>query len=246
VPYTRAIAHEAGWRWRIPLQHRVGNGLVYSSRYMSDDEAASKLLREVDGRTLIQPRVIRFKPGRRNQVWNKNVVALGLASGFVEPLESTSIHLIMTGLTRLLHLFPFAGIRPSVVEHYNRLSRAELEAIRDFIVLHYHVNERDDSPFWADCRTMSIPDSLAHRIALFKEQAYAYQADGELFRVDSWTQVMLGQGIVPEHYHQVTRTMSDQELRQVLGSMRSAINQAVERLPHHQDFIERYCKAAPA
>jgi len=246
VPYTRAIAHEAGWRWRIPLQHRVGNGMVFCSRYMSDEEATSKLLQEVEGKTLIQPRVLKFRTGRRRKAWNKNVVALGLASGFVEPLESTSIHLIMTGITRLMQLFPFGGIDPSLVELYNQQTQAEVEKIRDFIVLHYHATQRDDTPFWRYCKTMSIPETLAHRIALFKSAAHAFQAEGELFRVDSWTQVMLGQGIVPEHYHQVTATMSDAELIQVLSSLRNAVSQAVAKLPAHQEFIERYCKAGHA
>ena len=174
VPYTRAIAHEAGWRWRIPLQHRVGNGLVYSTQHMSDQEATDKLLREVEGKTIIQPRVIKFRTGRRRQVWNKNVVALGLASGFVEPLESTSIHLVMTGIVRLIHLFPFAGVTPSFVDQYNEDVREELERIRDFIVLHYHVTQRQDSPFWQQCRDMEVPETLARRIRMFKERAHAW------------------------------------------------------------------------
>jgi tryptophan halogenase len=246
VPYTRAIAHEAGWRWRIPLQHRVGNGMVFCSRYMSDEAATRQLLRDVEGKTLIQPRVIKFKPGRRRKCWDKNVVALGLASGFVEPLESTSIHLIMTGITRLMQLFPFNGVNPALVEHYNQQAQVELERIRDFIVLHYHATERDDTPFWNHCRQMAIPDSLAQRIELFKKSAFAYQAEGELFRVDSWTQVMLGQGIVPEAYHQITATMSDEELKGVLGSIRGSVNQAVAKLPSHQEFIDRYCKSPNA
>jgi tryptophan 7-halogenase len=246
VPYTRAIAHEAGWRWKIPLQHRVGNGLVFCSRFMSDEEATQKLLGAVEGKTLIQPRVLKFKPGRRNKVWNKNVVALGLASGFVEPLESTSIHLIMTGVVRLMHLFPFAGVQQSMMDFYNSQSRDELEKIRDFIVLHYHATERDDTPFWRHCRTMQIPDTLAQRIALFEEGAYAYQAEGELFRVDSWTQVMFGQGIMPRHYNQVTQALSREELSRVLNSMRSEISQAVSTMPSHQQFIDRYCKASAA
>jgi tryptophan halogenase len=246
VPYTRAIAHEAGWRWRIPLQHRVGNGMVYCSRFVSDEDATNKLLREVEGKTLVQPRVIKFKPGRRRQVWNKNVVALGLASGFVEPLESTSIHLIMTGITRLMQLFPFAGVQQSLVDLYNSQAQVELEKIRDFIVLHYHATERDDTPFWRHCRTMEIPETLAQRIALFKENGYAYQAEGELFRVDSWVQVMLGQGIFPKHYHHITQTMSDQELTGVLSSLRASIAQKLAQMPSHQEFIDRYCKSSRA
>jgi len=243
VPYTRAIAHEAGWRWRIPLQHRVGNGLVYCSRYMSDQEATDKLLREIEGKTIIQPRVIKFRTGRRRKVWNKNVVALGLASGFVEPLESTSIQVIMTGVVQLIRLFPFAGVTQSFVDQYNDDARGEIERIRDFIILHYHVNERDE-PFWRYCRETEVPETLSRRIRMFKERAHAWQTEGELFRVDSWTHVMLGQGIRPQHYHQLTRAMSDQDLTQFLSGVSTTIARAVERMPRHQDFLDRYCKAS--
>jgi tryptophan halogenase len=245
VPYTRAIAHEAGWRWRIPLQHRVGNGLVFCSRYMSDDQATNQLLQEVEGRTLIQPRVIRFRAGSRRKAWSKNVVALGLASGFLEPLESTSIHLIVTGVTRLMQLFPFSGVRQSFVDQYNAETRDELEKIRDFIVLHYYATERD-SPFWQECRNAQIPDTLRQRIDMFRAAAHAYQLPGELFRVDSWTQVMVGQGIQPEHYHHVTKALSDRELKKVLDEMRTSIMQTVAKMPPHEDFINRYCKSARA
>ncbi|HEY4368914.1 MAG TPA: tryptophan halogenase family protein [Steroidobacteraceae bacterium] len=243
VPYTRAIAHEAGWRWRIPLQHRVGNGLVYCSRYMTDEAATEKLLNDIEGKTLIQPRVIRFKTGRRRQAWNKNCVALGLAGGFLEPLESTTIYVIMTGITRLMQLFPFNGVTQPFIDQYNEEASIELERIRDFIVLHYKATQREDSAFWRDCANMAIPDSLQHRIQMFKESAHAYQAGGELFRVDSWTQVMLGQGIRPQHYHHGTEAVSDQDLRQFLYGLKKSIADAVAKLPSHQDFIDRYCKA---
>jgi tryptophan 7-halogenase len=243
APYTRSIAHEAGWRWWIPLQHRVGNGLVFSSKYLSDDDARSRLLQEVQGQPLMQPRVIRFQTGRRRKVWEKNVVALGLASGFIEPLESTSIHLMMVGVSRLMHLFPFSGVVQSQVDEYNELSRVEMEKTRDFIILHYHATRRDDTPFWVYCRDMSIPDSLAHRIRLFRETAFAYQADSELFRVDSWTQVMLGQGIVPANYHHFARAMPERDLLRFLAEMRAVIRDRVARLPLHQDFVDQYCKA---
>lgn len=243
APYVRSIAHDAGWRWQIPLQHRVGNGIVYCSRYLSDDEATTQLLRDVGDKPITEPRVIRFRTGRRLKAWNKNCVALGLASGFVEPLESTSIHLIMTGATRLMQLFPFGGVTASLAEQYNELTRVEIEKIRDFIVLHYHVTERDDTPFWRYCRDMEIPETLAHRIALFRENAQAYQADGELFRVDSWAQVMLGQGIFPQSYHHLARTMSDAELERFLNGLRSSIAQAVAKMPPHQEFVDRYCRS---
>jgi tryptophan halogenase len=214
VPYTRAIAHKAGWRWKIPLQHRVGNGLVYSSelhvgRRGARDPAGGAGRRAAD-RAAGHPlphRPAAARPG------HKNCVALGLASGFVEPLESTSIHLIMIGVTRLMQLFPFTGVSEAVVDRYNRQAVDELEKIRDFIILHYKLTERTDSPFWDRCRTMDVPDSLAQRIALFRDSAQAFQAPGELFQVDSWLQVMLGQRLEPAGYHQMGRLMPPEQLR---------------------------------
>jgi tryptophan halogenase len=243
-PYTRSIAHDAGWRWCIPLQHRVGNGLVFSSRHIADDAAKDELLRAIDGAPITSPRVIKFQTGRRRQVWNKNCLALGLASGFIEPLESTSIHLMMVGVTRLLHLFPFAGVNQALIEQYNEAARVEMEKTRDFVILHYHATQRDDTPFWRHCRDMQIPESLAQRIALFRENAYAFQADSELFRVDSWTQVMLGQRIMPKAYHHAARILPPQELVKFLADFRASISQVVGRMPTHQDFVNQYCKAS--
>jgi tryptophan 7-halogenase len=241
VPYTRAIARESGWQWKIPLQHRVGNGLVFCSRFISEENARSVLMKNIAGKMLIEPRVIKFKTGRRLKSWNKNCIALGLANGFIEPLESTSIHLIMMGVTRLMHLFPFDGINAALAEEFNRLSRVEAEQLRDFIVLHYYATERDDSPFWNHCRTMEIPDTLKLRLDLFKNSAHAYQADGELFRVDSWTQVMFGQRIMPEHHHHLPNTMGEKDLKQFLTSMNVGIKKAVAQLPAHSDFVSQYC-----
>lgn len=246
VLYTRSIAHANGWRWQIPLQHRVGNGLVYCSRYLSDDDAKAELLASVDGKPLRPPFILKYRTGRRLRAWNRNCVAIGLSSGFVEPLESTAIHLIMTGATRLAQLFPFDGIQPSIVEHYNDEARAEIEHVRDFIVLHYNATQRDDTEFWRYCQTMRIPESLEQRIRLFREGAHAYQADGELFRVDSWTSVLMGQGIRPEHYHHAARAISDAELMQLLQQFRASIDATVAKLPTHQDFIDRYCKVSAA
>jgi tryptophan halogenase len=243
-PYTKSAAHDAGWRWRIPLQHRVGNGLVFSSSHLSDEAATDELLGSIEGKPLTMPRILKFQTGRRRAVWNKNVIALGLASGFIEPLESTSIHLMMVGVTRLLHMFPFGGIHQSMVSQYNDASRIEMEKTRDFVVLHYHATERDDSPFWRHCRDMAIPDSLAQRIDMFRQSAYAYQADAELFRVDSWTQVMLGQRIVPRTYHPAARLLSAEELTKFLSEYRASIQQVVARMPSHQDFVNQYCKAS--
>lgn len=240
-PYTRAIAHHAGWRWKIPLQHRVGNGLVYCNQFMSDDEALALLQGEIEGETLIPPRLIRYRTGRRRKTWDKNVVALGLSSGFVEPLESTSIHLIMVGVTRLMQLFPFGGISQAAIDRYNRLADDELEKIRDFIILHYKATERTDSPFWDRVREMEIPDSLAHRIELFRESAQVYQAPGELFQVDSWLQVLLGQRVQPESFHAMGRLMPPQQLKQALDDLKRNIAATVSRLPQHQAFLDAYC-----
>ena len=241
-PYTRAAAHHAGWQWEIPLQHRVGNGLVYASKFMSDDEARDTLLKNVKGELLTSPKTLRFKTGRRKKAWHRNCLALGLASGFVEPLESTSIHLVMMGITRFMQLFPHSGHDPALIDEYNSQTQAELERIRDFIILHYHVTERDDSPFWQHCKDMQVPDSLASRITLFKEQAHAFQKQNELFRVDSWTQVMLGQGITPTHYHPAATMLSEDQLKNSLRQQRERVLAAVKQLPAHGEFVKGYCQ----
>lgn len=242
-PYTRAIAHDAGWQWRIPLQHRVGNGLVYCSDYLSDDEARTRLYANVDGERLVEPNPIRFRTGRRLRAWEGNCVALSLAAGFVEPLESTSIHLIMIALTRLLQLIPVGAISPAAAARYNEQARREMEAVRDFIILHYHLNQRPE-PFWQRCRETAPPDSLAERIALFAEGAHAYQDTHDLFRVASWVQVMLGQRLEPARYHPLGSIMPRERLAQVLAEMQSGIAAAAARLPAHQVFVDRYCAAA--
>jgi len=244
IPYTRSIARDAGWQWRIPLQHRVGNGLVYCSRYLKDEDAKKILLNNIEGERLSEPRVIKFRPGRRLKQWNKNCVALGLAGGFIEPLESTSIHLIQRGIIRLMQLFPVGGINSSDIDEFNAQSNLELENIRDFIVLHYHVTERQDTQFWRHCRTMQIPQSLAHRIKLFKETGRVFKVPNELFGENSWVQVMLGQGIVPEHYHPIVDMMQDDELERFLSSIRDSVKRITDQLPAHQSFISNYCKAA--
>jgi tryptophan halogenase len=243
IPMTRSIAHEAGWRWKIPLQHRVGNGMVYSSNYLPDDEATSQLLASIDGKLITEPRTIRFKTGRRRVGWHKNCVALGLASGFVEPLESTSIHLIMMGATRLMQLFPFNGIKQSIVDLYNEQTKLELERIRDFIVLHYHATRRGDSPFWQYCKSMDVPDFLKLRMSLFRDNGHVFEADGDLFQVDSWIQVMLGQHVTPEHYHHFTKMMPEKDLSSLFRNLKSKVDSTVAGMPNHQDFIDRYCRA---
>ncbi|MCY3879563.1 MAG: tryptophan 7-halogenase [Rhodobacteraceae bacterium] len=242
-PYTRAIACEAGWQWRIPLQHRVGNGIVFSTRHWSDEEAKVRLLDSVRGRLLTEPRVIRFRAGQRRRHWYKNCVAVGLASGFIEPLESTSIHLIQRSITRLAQMFPNNGIRDPDIVEFNKQMQIETENIRDFIILHYHVTERTDSAFWRQCRMMEIPDSLRHRIELFRQGGRVFKTSEELFGETSWLQVMLGQGLVPEQYHPGVNSMSDQNLGDFLGGIRDRVGSLVEGLPSHQRFIDEYCKA---
>jgi tryptophan halogenase len=246
VPYTRAIAHGAGWRWRIPLQHRVGNGLVYDSRHLSDDEAGDRLLREVEGETVTEPRLIRFRVGRRAEAWRGNCVALGLAGGFVEPLESTAIHLVMIAVTRLLQLFPFAGDCAAAAQRFNAQAAAEMEGIRDFIILHYVLTERDDTAFWRDVRAMEIPGSLRDRIALFRESAMAFQGGDDLFRVDSWAQVMLGQRLLPQQHHRMGEIIGASRLRQVMADMKGRVAEQVSLLPAHTAFLRDYCPAEDA
>ncbi|MCE3251319.1 MAG: tryptophan 7-halogenase, partial [Cellvibrio sp.] len=245
VPYTRAIAHHAGWQWQIPLQHRVGNGLVYCSRYMSDDEARKTLLEKIEGHTITEPKIIKFTTGQRRQHWNKNCVALGLASGFIEPLESTSIHMIQRGITRLIQMFPHEGIRACDIDEYNEQMRTETLTIRDFVVMHYHLTEREDSAFWRYCKNMPIPASLEHRIRLFKETGKIFvESPYKLFAEPSWLQVMVGQGIIPERYHVVANEMTDTELKKFLEDIRSYVKQTVQKMPSHHDYLQYYCKAS--
>ena len=244
VPYTRSIAHPWGWQWRIPLQHRVGNGLVYSSRYVDDEQARQALLAHVEGAPLTQPRVIRFRPGQRRQAWRNNCVAIGLSSGFLEPLESTSIYLIQRAIIRLLQLFPGAGIASADVDEFNHQTRADIEHIRDFIVLHYHVTQRRDAPYWQACASMAVPASLQHRIDLFSETGRVFRTGGELFSENSWVQVMLGQGLVPKQHHAVGQLMGDAELVRFLAGIRASVDDAVAQMPAHQAYIERYLGVA--
>jgi len=241
LAYTRSIARESGWQWRIPLQTRVGNGLVYCSDFMSDDEAWVTLLENLEGELITEPRVLRFRAGQRAKHWNRNCIALGLAAGFLEPLESTSIHLIQRGVLRLMQMFPYSGIVESDQAEFNRQMDTEFRFIRDFIILHYHVNERTDSEFWRRCREMDIPDSLQHRLDLFADTGRVFEGEGDIFRENSWTQVMLGQGIEPKSYHPIVDMMDDQELRQFMQIQRQKVDVVVKQLPTHQEFINRYC-----
>jgi tryptophan 7-halogenase len=244
VPYTRSTAHHAGWQWRIPLQHRTGNGHVYCSNYISDDEAARVLLDNLDGKALAEPRLLRFTTGRRKQFWNANCVALGLAGGFMEPLESTSLHLVQSAVFRFLSLMPLSGaLDPSAQEEFNRLSIVEYEQIRDFIILHYAANRREE-PFWRDCANMSLPDSLAHRIELFRSRGKVARHDGQLFSEASWIAIMLGQGVQPRRWDPLADTIPLAELQQKAVGLRARLHEAIARMPTHQQFIDSNCKAA--
>jgi len=246
LPYTRAIAHDAGWQWRIPLQHRTGNGIVYCSRYLDHDAALERLLGTVEGPTLTEPNRIRFVTGARRQQWHRNCVAIGLAGGFMEPLESTSIHLIQRAILRLLRMFPSAGISPRDVAEFNEQQHTDMLQIRDFLILHYKATNRRDSAFWRQCASMPVPDSLAHKIALFRETGRVFRKNDELFAENSWVQVMLGQGIVPESYHPIATKMRDDELVRLLGGLRDTTNATVDALPDHAAYVAHYCSTAPS
>jgi tryptophan 7-halogenase len=244
TPFTRSTARTAGWQWRIPLQHRTGNGYVYSSQYISDDEAAATLLRNLDGRALAAPRQLRFTTGMRRKIWNRNCVAVGLSSGFLEPLESTSIYLIQSCVARLVNLLPDRDFSPVLIDRYNAQARFEFERIRDFIILHYHATERSDAPLWNYCRTMSIPEQLESNIRLFRDSGRFFRDAEELFALPSWVQVMLGQHIVPRSYHPAVDEMPEDELVKFAESVRQVIANCVNAMPMHSQFIARFCQAA--
>lgn len=243
-PYTQSIAHKAGWQWRIPLQHRTGNGHVFSSAHMEEAEATDTLLANLEGEPLAEPRMIRFVTGRRKQFWNRNVVALGLASGFLEPLESTSIHLVQSGISRLIAMFPDGDIAAADRTEYNRQMVLEYERVRDFIILHYHLNERTDSDFWQDCASMAVPDSLSAKLDLFRANGRLYHREEDLFTDSSWLQVMLGQGLMPQGYHPIADALPAEQLDGFLGNIRKIVGQAASTLPSHTDYLARHCPAA--
>jgi len=237
-PYTRSIAHSAGWQWRIPLQHRNGNGLVFSSTHYSEEEASNILLSNLDSEALGDPMLIKYRTGRARKQWNKNVIAIGLSSGFLEPLESTSIHLIQSAIVRLVHLFPHKGINLSSIKQYNKQSQIEFEQIRDFIILHYHVNQRNDSQFWRDLREMEIPDSLAHKIQVFKDNGLLIREQDDLFLDSSWLQVMMGQGITPKDYHPIANTIPEKRLLEMLEKIKAIKNEPLNQLPSHDEYLK--------
>ena len=241
TPYTRSTARAAGWQWRIPLQHRTGNGYVYSSAHCSDDEAAATLLAGVDGTPLAEPRILRFTGGRRRKQWIGNVVALGLASGFTEPLESTSIHMIQTGISKLLALFPDQSFSPVEIGTYNQLVETQFDQVRDFLILHYHATRRDDSPFWREARHRAIPDSLAEKIALWRRRGRLFRWEDDLFAEASWVAVLLGQGIVPAGWDRLVDLVDARDVDARFDRLRAMFADTAARMPRHEDYLARTC-----
>lgn len=241
LPYTQCTAHGAGWQWRIPLQHRVGNGHVYSGNYMDDDEALSIFEKNLLSSKCSETKHIKFKTGRLERVWEKNCIAIGLSSGFLEPLESTSIHLIQIISSRLVKMFPFQKNTKSLASHFNKEFVDEFDNIRDFIILHYHATQREDTQFWRDMKSMDIPDSLAERIELYKESGIVYQNGQDLFRTDSWHAVLRGQGITSSGYHHIGKMMPPEQLKTALHNLRTNVDRTVASLATHDQFLKTYC-----
>lgn len=241
VPYTRVIAHDAGWRWRIPLQHRVGNGLVYSSRYLDRDAAHRRLMGEIEGKPATEPNFLRFVTGIRRKQWHRNCVAVGLSAGFTEPLESTSIHLIQRAVLRLIRMMPLRQISARDIAEFNDQQETDALQIRDFLVLHYKVTDRRDSAFWRHCQSMEIPDTLAQKIELFRETGRVFRKNDELFAENSWVQVMMGQGITPRAWHPIAEKLSDDELAKLMTTLSEQVNRTVASLPAHAEYVAQYC-----
>lgn len=243
IPYTRSTAKSAGWQWRIPLQSRTGNGYVFCDNYISDAVASETLLTGLDSKPLGSPRLIKFKTGIRKQSWNKNVLSLGLSAGFMEPLESTSIHLIQTAIARLMTHFPDKNFSQNNINYFNEQTYLECERIRDFLILHYCATQREDSSFWNYCKNMTIPDTLKKRINIYKDTAHLYRRDNELFGKTSWFAVMHGQGLHPAQYHPSANIMPQNELEKRMSDIRKTWSNCLKTMPMHQDFINKNCKS---
>jgi tryptophan halogenase len=241
APYTRSTAREAGWQWRIPLQHRTGNGYVHCSEFISEDEATGALLGALDGEPQADPRTLRFVTGRRRKFWDRNCVAIGLSAGFMEPLESTSLHLIQYGILRLIALLPDSEMSPLLANEYNRQTTAEYERIRDFLILHYKATERDDSELWRYCSAMEIPETLQYKIDHFRNYGLLVSDERELFANPSWIAVYLGQGIVPRRAPAITAMRDGVPVMERMGMVASAMREAVAQMPAHADFLARHC-----
>ena len=246
TPFTRSTARESGWQWRIPLQHRTGNGYVFSDEYISEDEAASKLLKRLDGKALADPKILRFTAGKRRTTWIKNCLAVGLSGGFLEPLESTSIHLVQVAIVKLLDLFPQKDCHPAILKRFNAEMDELYEGIRDFIIAHYKVTERDDTPYWDYCRNMSIPDSLETRLELFRERGEVQPGVNGLFHDTNWFAILYGQGIEPADYHPLADAMSEDDLNLTLARIRGLIRKRVDALPKHGDYLRSTGAASAA
>jgi tryptophan halogenase len=242
-PYTRSTARTAGWQWRIPLQHRIGNGHVYSSAHLSDDEAAAMLLANLDGEPLADPRLVPFRTGHRAKLWDRNVLALGLSSGFMEPLESTSLWMIQSGLSRFMAMFPDRNFDAATIERYNRIVLNEYAEIRDFLILHYHLTERTDTPFWDYCRTMPIPERLAEKMRVFRAHGRVFRENEELFNDTSWFAVMHGQLLKTRGHDPVADAMSLDTTRARLAEIERAVGNSADYMPRHRDFIAQHCAA---
>jgi len=246
TPYTKAMAHDSGWQWRIPLQHRTGNGIVYSSQFLEQDAALERLLGKIEGDTLTKPNFLRFTSGVRKKQWVANCVAVGLSGGFMEPLESTAIHLIQRAVLRLIRMLPLKEISERDIAEFNDQQLTDALQIRDFLILHYKATNRRDSPFWRQCADMAIPDSLTQKIELFRETGRVFRRNEELFAENSWVQVMMGQGIMPRSHHPIAAKLSDAEMEKLLSTLRRNVEQTVAGLPAHEAYVARYCGAANA
>lgn len=243
LPYTRATAKEAGWQWRIPLQHRTGNGYVYCSKFIDDDAAQKSLMDDIDAAPIADPKLIKFTTGHRTKFWDKNVLSLGLAAGFMEPLESTSIHMIQTGLSRLMTVFPDKTFNDADLNHYNAETLLEYESVRDFLVLHYTATQRDDTPFWRQCRDMDIPETLQRKLDYYAQNARIHRANEELFTETSWFAVMNGQNIMPERYHPIADQLPEDILLSRMDDLQSVIAKSSDYMPGHEAYIAQHCKA---